>query len=1014
MNALVFGRRYETVKLLGRGGSGEVFLALDRETGREVAIKKFLPEADLGREFAGEVEALSKISHERIVKLLDWGVVEDGAYLVSEYVRGDSLETYFSGSGSPPIESSAHIWVQLLGALDHLHSLGLIHRDLKPANVFLEPVAASPPGAFPPPRLLRAKLIDFGFVKNRASGEVDPRTFAGTLGYAAPEQIRSFELSDERSDLFSFGVILYVWLTGRFPYRDLSELFSDDPIPGPREFNKRVPGALDRLVLELVDRNPLRRPGSAADTAKRLEAIFYPEGIRFRVPSETGPAERGRPLAPERVADFLSRAAQPPVPPADSFFERFRRETGSLPGVVESCLGTLIEKNRLEFRWGETAVDESVPWPVCPEGEKLLADLKRAGGGTAFELLEVAACLPGGFTALEAIRLLARSKEEVEKELRSLAERRLLVREGDRWSSPLGFLRRSVAAQVPREKRRRYFRTIVSLRESELPPEKLAFYLQESGEEEKAARLFFDAAREKLEAGDPSGALGSLEAALSLPCELAGEDLVTAGDIFLAARRPGRALEFYLEYAENLRDPPPVEFLLKRGRAELRSRKFEGAWRTFSEAKRLAGDRGQSLRALYGLGTACRSLGRIEDARRAYERVLELTEEGENRTERVEALHQLGLLAKDSGRLKKAAEYLREALREAESLGDRPRGAVALNNLGNVLTALGEHEEAVACYHRSIDRRREMGDLRGLAITHNSLAQAHILRGDLSAALEAIEESRNLFLRARDAKGRAVAAANRGVFLGLAGRTEEAVRSLGRAIRTAERIKDPRLVLEVRLEEAEIRRIREPQRALETFSSVAETPSLPPAAAARAWRGIALCRLALGRTEEALESLAELRRHRESVEDPALRADLFGTEAEIRLAAGRIEEAVPLADRAWEELPPGASPFVRSRLARIAGEAWRERGPLWADRAERRLREARSTAAAIGYKYESGKALLAWAVYLSYTGEEEESFEEAREALTVFKELGAEREAREAAEFLKEARNGVNGQDGVA
>ena len=331
-----------------------------------------------------------------------------------------------------------------------------------------------------------------------------------------------------------------------------------------------------------------------------------------------------------------------------------------------------------------------------------------------------------------------------------------------------------------------------------------------------------------------------------------------------------------------------------------------------------------------------------------------------------------------------------------------------------MLTALGEHDEAVTCYHRSIDLRKESGDLRGLAITHNSLAQTHILRGDISAALEAVEESRKLFLRVRDSKGRAVTLANRGVFLGLAGRTSEAVRSLDRAIRTAERIKETRLALEARLEEAEIRRIREPERAAEIISSLLRFPSLPPHAAARAWRGAALCHLAVGRIEEALESLEELRTRREKIEDPSLRADLLGAEAEILCAAGRAEEAVELAERAHEELPPGASPFLRSHLARIAGEAWRERGPLWADRTERRLWEARNTAEAIGYKYEQAKAILAWAVYLSYTGEEDQAAEEARTALAVFKELGAERDATEAAAFLKETRNGDNGQDGVA
>lgn len=206
--------RYKVIKSLG-GNTAEVFLALDRTSGDdvEVAVKRFrtLNDNGLNEEFfIRETNALERLDHPRIVKVIDSGRDEEGIpYLVTEYVDGETLETYWSGRWDD-VHSAIRICLSLLDAVGHAHAHQVIHRDLKPANILVDPDD-------------EIKIIDFGIakIKDVLSSELTLRDYV-TVAFASPEQMSRTNVGPA-SDLYSIGAIAYWLLSGKV--RDPEEDF---------------------------------------------------------------------------------------------------------------------------------------------------------------------------------------------------------------------------------------------------------------------------------------------------------------------------------------------------------------------------------------------------------------------------------------------------------------------------------------------------------------------------------------------------------------------------------------------------------------------------------------------------------------------------------------------------------------------------------------------------------------------------------------------------------------------
>lgn len=258
---------YQLVRLLGRGGMGAVYEAVDPDLGRAVAVKVMLPSlaanADARRQFLQEARTLAAINHDHVVTIFRVGEERGIPFLAMELLVGESLADRCRRS-EVSIGEAVRITREVAAGLSAIHMAGVIHRDVKPDNVWLEH-----PGG-------RAKLLDFGLAR-RWEDAPHPGSMAGTLVYMAPEQARGNTV-DHRADIFALGVVSFRMLTGQVPFsgksmKEIVDSLLDFNPPPIRELNPGVPAELANLVQRMIDKSPNRRPSTAADIVRELATI---------------------------------------------------------------------------------------------------------------------------------------------------------------------------------------------------------------------------------------------------------------------------------------------------------------------------------------------------------------------------------------------------------------------------------------------------------------------------------------------------------------------------------------------------------------------------------------------------------------------------------------------------------------------------------------------------------------------------------------------------------------------
>jgi len=273
--------RYRVVRKIAQGGMGAVYQAEETESGQRVAIKVLLPELssrpDAVQRFFTEAKATGLVEHASLVRILEHGKTPDGdAYIAMEFLDGKSLrqsqdEKYYGGSAIGLVR-------QMASALAATHARRIVHRDLKPENVMLIEDSAAPGG-------VRAKILDFGIAKLLPDGSAPTEgnaatrtgTLIGTPMYMSPEQCRASAPPDEKTDVYSLGIMLYELLYGEPPFVSDSagELFALQMFGNPPRLKERVPqitDSLDELVHRLLDKQPSSRP-SMAELGEALAKI---------------------------------------------------------------------------------------------------------------------------------------------------------------------------------------------------------------------------------------------------------------------------------------------------------------------------------------------------------------------------------------------------------------------------------------------------------------------------------------------------------------------------------------------------------------------------------------------------------------------------------------------------------------------------------------------------------------------------------------------------------------------
>jgi serine/threonine-protein kinase len=292
---------FRIVRLLGEGGMGKVFEAEERLSGRRVALKVLRPElarSEPGRRlFENEMSILAKLDHPNVVRCLTCAEVDGELMMALELLPGRTLREVIEQEGAVPWPRAVGLVQQIARALGaaHEHEPPIVHRDLKPENVMVLDDGT-------------AKVTDFGIAKVLAALGTVTSHSVGTLAYMSPEQIDAGPI-DARSDLYALGLVFYELLAGRPPFesgspRELLNLqCTAAPPPLPEAVRQALPRGIERLVLELLEKAPDARPGSAADVLAELEP-FAPSGSAAPVSSPRAGASKGkaRPPAPPAVA----------------------------------------------------------------------------------------------------------------------------------------------------------------------------------------------------------------------------------------------------------------------------------------------------------------------------------------------------------------------------------------------------------------------------------------------------------------------------------------------------------------------------------------------------------------------------------------------------------------------------------------------------------------------------------------------------------------------------------------
>ena len=273
---------YEIQSPLGAGGMGEVYRARDTRLNRDVAIKilpaSYSADPERLQRFAQESRAAAALNHPNILSIYDIGETNGAPYVVSELLEGETLRDRLRNG---PLSSRKAIDYaqQIARGLAAAHEKGIVHRDLKPENLFITNDG-------------RAKILDFGLAKftrpdadaANISGDAptmqvatEVGTVMGTAGYMSPEQVRG-KVADSRSDIFSFGAILYEMLSGKRAFHGdsaadtMSAILKEEP-PDLAETNRTITPALERIVRHCLEKNPAERFQSARDAAFNLEAL---------------------------------------------------------------------------------------------------------------------------------------------------------------------------------------------------------------------------------------------------------------------------------------------------------------------------------------------------------------------------------------------------------------------------------------------------------------------------------------------------------------------------------------------------------------------------------------------------------------------------------------------------------------------------------------------------------------------------------------------------------------------
>jgi eukaryotic-like serine/threonine-protein kinase len=723
----VLGGRYEILQLLGEGGMGAVYKARDRELDRFVALKLIRPELaanpSILARFKQELLLSREVTHRNVIRIFDLGDADGVKFITMEFVEGQDLRSLIQEKKKLPPEEAVDLMLQVCRALEAAHTLGIIHRDLKPQNIMLD-------------RTGRILVMDFGLARMvEGDGMTQTGALVGTMEYMSPEQALGKDL-DQRSDLFSLGLILYELLTGVMPFKAESAVASlikrnQERATPVSDHDGTIPSTLSNIVGKCLERDPALRYQSATDFLRDLEAWQGKSAAAtLRFPTSEKPWGQTVPwhwiggtaaVLVLAVAGFLLRGKLSAPGP----------KTPAAPAVSLAILPFRNASADQSLGWLGSSMAETLSTDVgqsshlrivSPERvSQILHDLRISSdtsldSATVQRLAEFSNAdniVWGRYTRFgDQIRIDATIQDMKHGHTTTLAESAT----ENNILSAIDLLARDIRSNLALSSS-----TVKELQGQSFKPSTNslpAMHDYDDGLQLARGGNFLDAAKrfEGATKEDPQFALAYSELAKTY-ASLGQDD-----DAQRASRRA-------VELSDQL--PAPEKYLIQASHDQIQ-RDYPKAIEAYGNLAKAAPDNADVLFELAGLYEKSSA---FDKAREEYTKVLTLD------PKRVDALLAIGRVEVGSGNAQKGLEYLTRAEPLAVEFGNDEERAQILQAMGVAYAALNKHEDALRNLRESLEIKRKLGLKKGIAMSLDAMASSEDVLGKSDQALKDYKEA---------------------------------------------------------------------------------------------------------------------------------------------------------------------------------------------------------------------------------------------------------------------------------
>jgi eukaryotic-like serine/threonine-protein kinase len=772
----LIGARYEILALLGEGGMGAVYKALDREVERTVALKLIRPELasnpQILARFKQELLTAHQVTHKNVIRIYDIAEADGVKFITMEFVEGRDLRHILTDRGTLPVSESVEIIRQVCYALDAAHSAGIIHRDLKPQNIMQEEKAG------------RILVMDFGLARTiGGDGMTQTGALLGTIEYMSPEQSMGKSL-DQRSDIFAVGLIFYELLTGKTPYKAdtvmASLLMRNQQRATPAvDLDETIPKALSDIVSKCLERELEQRYQNVQQLLADLDSYqgARPTYASITLPPPVAPAKAPFPwkwvavgalavvavgggwiLKPGIIRTNPSTNAIPKAPEISLAILPFRNTTTdasldwigpSLADMLSTDVGQsaslrTVSSDRLHQVLKDLRIPDNTDFD--PDTLKRLAEFSNAntlvwGRYAKFgDKIRIDATLQDlKHDRSVPLKIEAASEKEIPATVDGLAE---LIRKN-----------LSVSSDVLKELKASSFQPSSTSVEA-LRDYNQAIVAQRNGKSQDAQKLFEQATKE-----DPSFALAYSKLAqtyaalgyddqaeqaarkavdLSKSLPEAEKYLITAIHAQIARNFP-EAIKAY----ENLAKASPGNADVLSVLADLYEQTGDFA-KASQYNKAILDAEPKNIKATLTAGALAILSGKPQEALDPLNRALTLAVQVDNQEQKANALHRIGFAYFKMNKPQEALRNYQEELGIWRQLGQKHGLALSLNEIAKVQAQLGDNKNALNNFQQALNTRREIGDKRGLGDTLIDIGNFYDDRGDHDQALKNYKEASNV------------------------------------------------------------------------------------------------------------------------------------------------------------------------------------------------------------------------------------------------------------------------------